>query len=151
MYADAVTWLHETVFPVVPDLEKVQSGEPVNAHKTPLLYTLFGGFTKNDVAYHYSVMLRLAIPVPPEPIADLPEGDPGPLEVVETMIAPFVNSIPAAIREQCRLSPPAFGMAQVTAARSGEDEGFIAIGGTLCRCITFDVEITEKIRNQPGL
>lgn len=158
MYTQGVIGLHETVLPLVPGLEKVQNGEPTNAHDTPLVYTLFEGFTRNDVAAHYVVMLRLAIPVP-VPDEDDDSDAPGPFEVVEEMIAPFVNSIPAAIYANSYLgyvdNNPANGgrcdSARVTEARSGEDEGFIAIGGVLCRCITFRVEIVEKIRNRAGV
>lgn len=122
----------------VPGLTHWQNGEPTAVQDGVIAYTIFAGFRRQQVAQLisnvYTVLLCVCVKLQDAAAA-------------EEAIAPFVNRIPAAfdpsVPAQATLDANV-NITNIPLARSGEVDGFVNIGGALCRRIAFDIEITEK-------
>ena len=123
-------------FETVSGIDNVLNYEPNIVSVTPLLYTIFRGYTKVEQgttrAVHYRMLHRLCIARADE-------------EASETTLASYVDSIPAAIEANPKLNDGAAdriprGHAQIVAAEGR----YVNIGGVIFRCIDFESDVLVK-------
>lgn len=132
-YALAEAALRATL-KTTPGVRTVVQGEPTSVQAWPLVYTVFDGMTRTQQGQltinNYRVMARLCVPIGDNPIS-------------ESLIAPFINSLPATVDTNATLSSTV-NIASVTEAVSGEGGGYHTIASTLCRTVTYTVVLVEK-------
>lgn len=133
MYTDVVAGLLGALR-TLPTLKKVQNGAPSSAQNMPLAYIEFDTLERSTAGQltsnKYRVLVTVVVPFQDNILA-------------EDQIAPFVNSVPAAIDADATLDGRVH-LARVPTAQSGRTVGYLEIAGVLCRAVSFTVDVLEK-------